>query len=104
MSTHGQHTKSPGYQQGNHWVECQRCGFDYREDNMRMEWTGLKVCGDCWEIRHPQDFVRGVEDNQAAQGIVNTVQAEITTDVTYTAAEGVDGTVPTGTFPTEDTL
>ena len=44
---------------------CDRCGFDYRLSQLRKEWTGLMVCdgpgtSQCWERRHPQDFVRSV--------------------------------------------
>ncbi|MCP5095382.1 MAG: hypothetical protein GY943_07515 [Chloroflexi bacterium] len=31
---------------------------------MQREWTGLMVCSADWDPRHPQDFVRGVPDNQ----------------------------------------
>jgi hypothetical protein len=51
-------------------VVCDRCGFRYHNTDLRKEWTGLMVChgpgtNDCWEIRHPQEFVRGVRDEQA---------------------------------------
>lgn len=60
------HTRNPGHQPGNHWMVCDRCGFDRRLAEMRKEWTGLWVCEDkCWESRHPQDFVRGVPDSPA---------------------------------------
>jgi hypothetical protein len=32
---------------------------------MRTQWDGLRVCKDCFEVRQPQDFVRGVKDNQS---------------------------------------
>ena len=51
-------------------VICDRCGFKYWSGQLRKEWTGLMVCmggdtNDCWEPRHPQDFVRGKKDRQA---------------------------------------
>jgi hypothetical protein len=45
---------------------CDRCGFQYKASETRKEWTGLIVCDRCWEERHPQEFVRGVPDKQAA--------------------------------------
>lgn len=42
---------------------CDRCGFKYKASQLRHEWTGLYVCQECWEPRHEQDFVRGVEDD-----------------------------------------
>lgn len=51
-------------------ADCDRCGLTYHNDQLRREWTGLMVCfgpgtAECWEPRHPQDFVRGVRDAQA---------------------------------------
>lgn len=44
---------------------CDRCGFKKHNDELRKEWTGLRVCrSGCWEPRHPQDFVQGVPDKQ----------------------------------------
>lgn len=43
---------------------CDRCGFKFRNYMLRKEWTGFMVCFDCWDYRHPQDFVRGVPDPQ----------------------------------------
>ena len=43
---------------------CQRCGFTRYASEIKEEWTGLRVCMKCWEPRHPQDYVRGVLDDQ----------------------------------------
>lgn len=39
-------------------VICDRCGKKYKAFQLRKEWTGLFVCDNCWEPRHPQDFIR----------------------------------------------
>ena len=53
------------YRHGSHnWI-CERCGFKYKAEAKRKEWTGLIVCPPCWEPRHPQDFVRGTKDKQS---------------------------------------
>ena len=44
---------------------CDRCGMDRYSSELRLEWTGLRVCGDCWEPRHPQDYLKGKADRQA---------------------------------------
>lgn len=49
---------------------CDRCGFEYKNDKLFKEWTGLRVCrgpgtNECWEPRHPQDYVKGKADRQA---------------------------------------
>lgn len=41
---------------------CDRCGFKFKATDIRQEWTGLMVCADCWEPRHPQDFIRTTPD------------------------------------------
>lgn len=47
-------------------VICDRCGWKRWNYELRKEWNGLMVCRDtCWEPRHPQDFVRGVPDEQS---------------------------------------
>lgn len=43
---------------------CDRCGFKFKSSQLRKEWTGLRTCRNCWEPRHPQDFVRGKADDQ----------------------------------------
>lgn len=43
---------------------CDRCGFEYPLNQLRKEWTGLRVCSADYDRRHPQEFVRGVPDNQ----------------------------------------
>jgi hypothetical protein len=32
---------------------------------MSLDWKNLFVCPGCFEVRHPQDFVTGVEDDQS---------------------------------------
>jgi hypothetical protein len=46
-------------------VICDRCGFKFKNFQCKMEWTGFFVCEKCWEPRHPQEFLRGVTDNQS---------------------------------------
>lgn len=48
---------------------CDVCGFKRKGFEMTMRWDGLMVCRTsvnpgCWEPRQPQDYVRGVQDNQ----------------------------------------
>lgn len=63
-------TEQDAYRHGQWLAICDRCGFQYYSSKLRKEWTGLRVCSgpatnDCWEPRHPQDFVRGRKDNQS---------------------------------------
>lgn len=58
-------TEPTGYVAGTWKACCDRCGFNFRNTQLRLEWTGLRVCRDCFEERHPQDMIRGVADRQA---------------------------------------
>lgn len=29
--------------------QCLRCGFDYKLRSLRKEWTGARVCPECWD-------------------------------------------------------
>ena len=56
----------PTYQKGAYNVICDRCGVEYKSYELRKTWDNLMVCTrGCFEVRQPQDFVRGVADIQA---------------------------------------
>jgi hypothetical protein len=57
--------EATGYVAGTWKACCDRCGFNFRNTELRLEWTGLRVCRDCFEQRNSQDFVQGVPDRQA---------------------------------------
>ncbi len=79
-------------------VICQRCGTKYKNDQLEKEWTGLLVCKDkCFETRHPQDFVRAVDDDQSVE-TPSPPPTDIYVSVTYNTTTGIhDYTAPTGT-------
>lgn len=37
------------YVPGGTWGICQRCGFKLRLSELSKEWSGLEVCGECWD-------------------------------------------------------
>jgi len=43
---------------------CDRCQRKYKANQLRKEWTGWMVCDHCWEPRHPQEFLRGHEEDE----------------------------------------
>jgi len=45
-------------------VICDRCGMKRKSSECRLTWDNLYACNQCWTPRHPQDFVRGVSDDQ----------------------------------------
>lgn len=89
------HPRNPGFQPGNYWAECDRCGVDYRIQDLRKTWDGLLVCENDWEPRQPQDFVKAVIDTITPQGPTRPPQPVKSTDITYTTT-GED-TIPSTT-------
>ena len=78
------------------------------------EWNGLRVCKDCFETRHPQEFVRGKQDDQSVPWTRSEgADVEIATCLTRSATAGIaiagcaiagfedeSNIVPQGTFNT----
>jgi hypothetical protein len=50
------------YAKGDWLAICDVCGRKYKASKLQQRWDGLMCCHQDWEMRHPQDFVRGVED------------------------------------------
>ena len=44
---------------------CDRCGFKFKNDKLQKEWTGLMVCNECFETRHPQDLLRPPKEDSS---------------------------------------
>ncbi len=53
------------YKSGSWNFICEVCGQQHKAEQMRKRWDGVITCPRDWEPRHPQDFVRGVKDNQS---------------------------------------
>lgn len=42
---------------------CDQCGFQYKLNELKKEWTGFKVCSECYEPKHPQlEPKRGINE------------------------------------------
>ena len=54
---------------GHHLVMCDVSGFACWDDEVLERWDGAIVHKDFWEERHPQDFVRGVKDDQSVSPV-----------------------------------
>ncbi len=52
------------YKPGSFYRADDRTGFVTRAGETKEEWTGMIVDRKVWEARQPQDFVRGVADDQ----------------------------------------
>lgn len=53
------------YKPGDFNAVCFLCGKERKASELRKHWQGYYVCPEHWEPRHPQDFVRGIPDNQS---------------------------------------
>ncbi len=53
------------YRKGQHLIICDRTGFQAHSGDARKEWNHSVVRREDYEARHPQDFVRGVKDDQS---------------------------------------
>lgn len=53
------------YADGQYNFICDQCGKKYKSSQMMKQWDGLITCKRCYDPRNPQDFVRGVQDNQS---------------------------------------
>ena len=49
---------------GDYNAYCDVCGFKYKASELRKRWDGAMVCKRDWEPRHPQDFVKGIKEDQ----------------------------------------
>ena len=55
------------YKDGDNNAICDRCGKPFKASQLKKTWDGLWVCLRDWEPRHPQDFVKGVLDDQSVR-------------------------------------
>lgn len=51
------------YVAGDYNAQCDNCGRGFKFSALKKRWDNAWTCPDCWEPRHPQDFVRAVRDN-----------------------------------------
>lgn len=53
------------WKKGQWLVICDICGMKFHSGSLRERWDGLMCCKEDWNIRQPQDFVRGIPDPQS---------------------------------------
>jgi hypothetical protein len=90
-------SRNPGFVPGDYYIECPICSFEYRESQMRRRWDGQLTCIPDWEPRQPQDFVRGVKDVTAPQGLGPRPPTEVFATVEHSGSGEVDTTIPSAT-------
>jgi len=78
---------------------CDRCGFEYKNHQLKQEWTGLMVCEPCWEPRHPQDFAKIPRTEKAPPWTRPEPTDEfVTVDYISTSVGTQETTIPSGDF------
>ena len=50
------------YISGQHNITCDVCSRKIKSGISKKRWDGFIVCPSCFEMRHPQDFVRTRQD------------------------------------------
>lgn len=90
------------YKHGSYNAICDRCGFKYKAEQLRQEWTGSMTCfggetNQCWEPRHPLDLIRPKPESTAPQEVSPEV-TDTFVSVTYTESGVQENTIPSGTF------
>lgn len=70
------------YLSGEFNLTCDRCSKKIKAHQAKHEWTGFIVCGDCYEVRHPQDFVRAKQDKISVP-FIRPIPTEVFTAVNY---------------------
>ena len=55
------------YKSGQYLFVCDVCGTVHHSEKMKVMWDGTITCGrkGCFERRHPQEFKRGIKDDQS---------------------------------------
>jgi len=52
---------------GSNNVICDQCGKKFKAEHVKKQWDGIFACKKCFDFRHPQEFVRGVKDDQTVK-------------------------------------
>jgi hypothetical protein len=73
----------PGFK-GEPLAACDRCGFPMHLSELKKEWTNYMVCNKCWDPRHPQEFIRAIEDRQTVHNARHVQSSEEVTFITPT--------------------
>ncbi len=50
------------YESGGWNLICDVCSIKYKSSRAKQRWDGFIVCPNCYEQRHPQDFVKTKQD------------------------------------------
>lgn len=69
--------KADFYAPGDWNIACSMCGRKRKASTLVKNWQGMWRCPEHNEPRHPQDFVKGVEEHMAADFVQNPTWTEV---------------------------
>lgn len=75
--------KKAYYISGEWNLTCDVCSKKIKAHEAKQRWDGFIVCGDCFENRHPQDFVKAHTDKLTVP-FIRSIPTLIFTSVSYT--------------------
>ena len=78
---------------GDYNAICDKCGMKRKASTLSRDWQGLRLCPQCFDTRNPQDFVRGVEDNQTVPWSRSDIKQEQGTTAVKVAGSKGDMTI-----------
>ena len=58
-------------------VRCDRCGRKRKGSELKLQWNGLWVCPEHWEMRQPQDFVKAIQERPTPPYVRNPADVYI---------------------------
>lgn len=70
------------FKSGSWNIICDRCCKKIKAEATKIDWQGFIVCPNCYEQRHPQDFVRSRQDKITIP-FIRPVPTLIFTSVSY---------------------
>ena len=81
------------YVSGDWNVNCDVCSKKLKASDSKLRWDGFITCPDCWEQRHPMDFIRARVDKITVP-FQRPIPTLMFTDVTY--VDTGNTTIPSG--------
>jgi hypothetical protein len=93
------------YASGQWNFTCDLCGQKQKSSRGRKTWNNLYVCAYHKEVRNPQDFVRGVKDNQSVPWSRTPGEDQFVLTCTLRGSNAIPGyAVPSCCFPSNVNL
>ena len=85
-------------------AQCDGCQFKFKAHELKIDWKGLYKCKSCWDARHPMDLQKAPRPSAPIPWArpdkdMSAPRTDITVDP---LVDRVGGTIPTGTFTTNN--